>query len=70
MSWCPKTGPGGIFQSVTLGVADMRGDPWVVSELFEMVCNGFRRALRAIRAALPSLEPPPLLGDLKVIYGR
>ena len=41
MRWCPKTGPGGIFQSVTLGVADMYGGPWVVSGLFEMVCNGF-----------------------------
>ena len=55
MSWCPKTGPGGIFQSVTLGVADMRGNPWVVSGLFEMVCNEFRMRGKAMMTYLVSI---------------
>ena len=39
-----EAGSGGIFENLALSVADMRGDLWIVSGPFGMVCNGFRRA--------------------------
>ena len=42
--WSAEAGSGGAFENLVLSVVGMRGDLWVVSGLFGMVCNGFRRA--------------------------
>ena len=42
--WSAEAGSGGAFENLVLSVVGMRGDIWVVSALFGMVCNGFRRA--------------------------